>query len=47
MTAANCVVCIVEETVMQLGFDVPTTGRPIEPDSLVRIVHDGVLSRLS
>ena len=42
MTAANCVVCIVthcapqEETVMQIGFNVPT-----------RIVRDDVLPRLA
>src|SRR5215470_6814636 len=30
-----------EEKVMQIGFNVPTTGPLIEPDSLVRIVTEG------
>jgi len=30
-----------EENVMQIGFNAPTTGPLIEPDSLVRIVTEG------
>src|SRR3979411_3016428 len=32
-----------EENVMQIGFNAPTTGPLIEPDSLVRIVTEGEL----